>query len=412
MSDNMEDPKKKNEDEVTVSPREQINSAIGTWSGFIYQGLCGILVSLRMIEADRVGTAGYKLQLDGYEDFSILDDKNQIVSLHQCKSIKGRKDYTEDLEKMKLKRGVFTNLRTDAKSFFHCNEKVTIDASRSIEAYPFKVGKTNCGPGELKDIIKEEVEKLKKPESDSKVILNRLEGLVNSNVLNTQQMYFEKNEKLYVISRTRFVSFADIATICFGTFIRLEIDDILTKIKSRYIEKFHERIDVNGGLDKMPHVEAFMMRFVSMNQEEMKLFMQRIHPMEKFDYSFQSLLNVSSDERIDLLYNLIQEFPLDKDGLHWITANSKQTPSTLADIKEIEHTCRKIYENRANFDAMWIYDWFVGRIDGKVKESVTDIRKMASQITDVEDPEEERSIFHEKTVGIMTLNDKRNGKFD
>ena len=38
---------------VTVSHREEINSAIGTWSGFIYQGLCGILVALRMIEMVR-----------------------------------------------------------------------------------------------------------------------------------------------------------------------------------------------------------------------------------------------------------------------------------------------------------------------------------------------------------------------
>lgn len=408
----MEDPKKKIEKEVTVSHREQINSAIGTWAGFIYQGLCGILVSLRMIEADKKGTAGYKLQLDGYEDFSILDDKDQIVSLHQCKSIKGRKDYVEELKKMKLKRDGYMNLRTDTKSFFHCNEKVTIDASLNIEAYPFKDGQTNCCPGELKDIIKEVVEELKKPESDSGAIVNRLEGLVNSNVLNTQQMYFDKDEMLYVISRTRYVSFSDIATICFGTILSLDAADILNIIKSRYIVEFHERIDVNGGMDKLPHVEAFMMKFVGMNQDEMKLFMQRIHPMEKFDYSFQSLLYVCSEERIDLLYNLVQEFPLGRDGLHWITANSKQTPSTLADIKEIEYTCRKIYENRANFDAMWIYDWFVGRIDGKVKESVKDIRKMASQITDVEEPEAERSIFHEKTVGIMTINDKRNGKFD
>ena len=408
----MEEAETKKVNKVAVSNREQINSAIGTWSGFIYQGLCGILVSLRMIEADKEGTTGYKLQLDGYEDFSILDDKDRIVSLHQCKSIKGRKDYKEDLEKMKLKRDDFTNIRADAKSFFHCNEKVTIDSALGIEVYPFKVGQTNCGPGELKGIIKEEVEKLKKPESDSEVILNRLEGLVNSNVLNTQQMYFDKDEKLYVISRTRYVSFADIAAICFGTLLRLDVADILTIIKSRYIREFHERIGGNGGMDNMPHVEAFIMKFVGMNQDEMKLFMQRIHPMEKFDYSLGSLLSVCSDERVDLLYDLVHDFPLDNDGLHWITTNSKQTPSTLADIKEIEHTCRKIYENRANFDAMWIYDWFVGRIDGKVKESVTDIRKIASQITDVEEPEAERSIFREKIVGIMTINDKRNGKFD
>lgn len=408
----MEGFKKNYDDGVTVSHREQINSAIGTWSGFIYQGLCGILVSLRMIEADKEGTAGFKLQLDGYEDFSILDDNDQIVSLHQCKSIKGKKNYNEDLEKMKLKRDDLLNIRTDTKSFFHCNEKVSIDASLNIEAYPFKVGQTNCGPGELKGILIEEVEKLKKPESDSVVVLSRLEGLVNSNVLNTQQVFFDTDEKLYVVSRTRYVSFEEIADICFGTILKLDVDDILTIIKSRYIREFHERIGENGGMEKMPHVEAFIMKFVNMNQEEMKLFMQRIHPMEKFDYSLRSLLYVCSDERVDLLYELVRDFPLDKDGLHWITTNSKQTPSTLADIKEIEFTCRKIYENRANFDAMWIYDWFVGRIDGKVEESVKDIRKMASKITEVEEHETERSIFHEKTVGIMTIKDKRNGKYD
>ena len=56
---------------VTVSHREQINSAIGTWSGFIYQGLCGVLVALRMLETGAEEINEYKLQLDGYEDFSI-----------------------------------------------------------------------------------------------------------------------------------------------------------------------------------------------------------------------------------------------------------------------------------------------------------------------------------------------------
>ena len=51
-----------------------------------------------------------------------------------------------------------------------------------------------------------------------------------------------------------------------------------------------------------------------------------------------------------------------------------------------------------------------GRVDGS---SIPDIRKVASTITDVEEATETgNSIFHEKTVGIMTLTDKKNGKFD
>ena len=400
---------------TTVSPREQTNSAIGTWSGFIYQGLCGILTALKLIEADSEGTAGYKLQLDGYEDFSIIDNAGQIVSLHQCKCIKGRTDYTEDLNKMKIKRDSLPNKRADIKSYFHCNEIVNIEKGLDIELYSFKNGKNKCGPGELKPIIEEVLSGLKKPETEASDILAKLESRVNSNVLNTQQLYFDSDQKLYTISRTRFIPFSDIWAICNSAMIRLDVGDMLTLIKSRYVEQFYERVGVNGGLDILPWVEMFIIHFTELDVEGMKLFMQRIHPKEKFDYSLRSLLSVSSIERINLLFNLVMEFHLDSDGLHWVTPNSKQTPSTLSDDQEITLTCRQIYENRANFDAMWIYDWFVGKIDRRVKRgrSIPDIKKVASTITVVEEgADTENSIFHEKTVGIMTLKDKRSGKFD
>ena len=399
---------------TTVSPREQINSAIGTWSGFIYQGLCGILTALKMIEADRAGVAGYKLQLDGYEDFSILDGTDQIVSLHQCKCIKGRTEYAEDLNKMKIKRDSLTNKRPDIKSYFHCNETVTMVEGLEIEPYPFKDGKTKCGPGELKSIIKEVLTRLKKRETDEDIAVSKLEALVNSNVLNTQQLYFDSNKRLYTIARKQFIEFSEIEAICNSVLIRLDVGDMLAMIKARYIEQFNERVGVNGGFDKLPWVEMFIIHFTNLDEEGMKLFMQRIHPKEKFEYSLKSLLNVCSPERINLLFNLVDEFRLDSEKLHWVTPNTKQTPSTLSDDQEIALTCRQIFDNRANFDAMWIYDWFVGKIDGRVNgSSIPDIRKVASTITDVEEATETgNSIFHEKKVGIMTLTDKRNGKFD
>ena len=401
-------------DKDTVSHREQINSAIGTWSGFIYQGLCGMLVALRMIEADKVGTSDYKLQLDGWEDFSILDDKGQIVSLHQCKCIKGRKNYDKDLEKMKQKRDDLTDLKKGAKSYFHCNEAVTIDASLDIEAYPFEEGITKCEPGELKGIIATVVERLKNDGADTEDVVARLEACIDTNVLNTQQMFFDADEKLYVIARRRYIDFADIRAICDGTFVKLTKDEIIAIVKSRYAEQFNERIGMNGGIDKMRHVELFMLRFASLNEKEMCSFMQRIHPKEKFAYTLTSLLTTCSLERINYLFNLVMEFPMDTDKLHWITEKSNQTPSTLSSDQEIELTCRKIYENRAYFDAMWIYDWFVGDIDARVNgESVRNIREMAVDITKVGDePNEEKSIFREKTVGIMTKKDKHDGKFD
>lgn len=54
---------------VGISSREETNSAIGSWSGYIYQGLCGALVVLRMLKEDTSAYKDYSLQLDAYEVF-------------------------------------------------------------------------------------------------------------------------------------------------------------------------------------------------------------------------------------------------------------------------------------------------------------------------------------------------------
>lgn len=394
--------------------REIINSAIGSWSGFIYQGLCGLLVALKMILEKREECEDYCLQLDGYEDFSILDADQKIVSLHQCKCVKGKTNYDEELVKMKEIRDERDNLRGDVKSFFHCNAKVTIPAGLEIEAYPFADGKTNCEPKDIKPILSSVISSLKQPDAQTEQILAKLESLVNSNVLNTQQISFDSKRKLNAIAREQYIPFKDIYEICTSYMITLSKEDILTQIKTRYIEQFHKRIDVNGGMDKNPHIEQVIVKFANMNEEEMKKFMQRINPRKPFEYTLSGIVDFCSDDQINLFYNLIRDYPVAPDELHWITKNSKQTPSTLSDTQEIELTCREIYDNRANFDAMWIYDWFVGRIDGETDgESIQNIYEYTTPITDVEPNDRDvMNIFKEKKVGIMSLKDKRNGKFD
>jgi hypothetical protein len=396
---------------VELSHREQINSAIGTWSGFIYQGLCGILVALKMIKDNKEGTRDYKLQLDGYEDFIILDEREKIVSLHQCKSVKGRTDYDEDLKKMKQKRDGFDNLREDVKSYFHCNESVSIPDDLDIDNYLFKEGKTKCEPGEIKGVIKEVIELVKKPESNSDAVLARLESIVNANVLNTQQKYFGSNKQLNQIAREEYIPFREIQGICEESIIRLTPIDILTQIKTRYVQQFRLRIENEYAEKDMTHVEQVIRRIVDMDEQEMKDFMQRITPRKKFEYNQETIADFCSDDQINLFFNLIEEFPVNPQGIDWITRNSKQTPTTLSDTQNIKTTCRQIYENRANLDAMWIYDWLVGKIDG---ESVLDIAVVGAPVTTVEreDAEEKKNIFKEKKVGIMNLNDKRNGTYN
>lgn len=133
-----------------ITHREETNSAMGSWSGYIYQGLCGILVVLRMLRAN-AAYKDYSLQLDGYEDFFILDEQGKIVSMHQCKSDKNRTNYDEEFKKMKAKvdglvaQGKLQNPAT-GQCYFHYNRQVTIAAEYKVTAYQFEAGKTYCEP--------------------------------------------------------------------------------------------------------------------------------------------------------------------------------------------------------------------------------------------------------------------------
>ena len=160
--DNTAEKSEKKDATPAISHREETNSAIGSWSGYIYQGLCGILVVLRMLKVNATAFKDYSLQLDGYEDFSILDDQGKIVSMHQCKSDKNRTNYDEEFKKMMAKvdglgaQGKLHDLATH-KCYFHCNRQVTISDDYKVVAYQFEQNKTYCEPGNIQALLDAEV---------------------------------------------------------------------------------------------------------------------------------------------------------------------------------------------------------------------------------------------------------------
>ena len=197
----------KKEENGSITQREETNSAIGSWSGYIYQGLCGVLVVLRMLKENKEACKEYSLQLDAFEDFSILDERDQIVSMHQCKSDKNRKNYDDEFKKMTAK---VKSLATQGKlrepgnpqCYFHCNQEVAIDADYNVTAYQFETEKTFCKPGNIQSLIDVEVAELKNAETDTQAVRAALETIVNEDVLGTQQEYFDapKTAKLYITS--------------------------------------------------------------------------------------------------------------------------------------------------------------------------------------------------------------------
>lgn len=399
-------------DNPTVSSREEQNSAIGSWSGYIYQGLCGLLVVLRMIRKDRKVYHGYSLQLDAFEDFTIFDENDKIYSLHQCKSIKGQTDFTDEFEKIKGKVYANKDKLSDPDNllyYFHCNNEVVIDKKYSIVAYPFRPDKKSCPPGEIQQLLNEDIVLLKKDGSDTDSVRAALETLVNGEVLNTQQKYIDakSGERLWKVARNQRIPFTVFEEILDSTILKYNKGDFINQMKSAYIIEMEDMVADEGDKAKAL-VDTFINEINAMPPAAFKAFIQRVNPKDKVIESHECWRDITSKERIHWLYHLITEIPLNDNNLHWKTANSIQTPSTLGNDEKIERQCAKIEANQANLDFPWIYDWIVGHVD----EHVDDISEKASIITKIQEQEENNSIFQTKKVGILTKKEKQDGTFD
>ncbi len=397
-----------------ISHREETNSAIGSWSGYIYQGLCGILVVLRMLKADATVCKDYSLQLDGYEDFSILDDQGKIVSMHQCKSDKNRTNYDEEFKKMMAKvdglgaQGKLQDLATH-KCYFHCNRQVTISDDYKVVAYQFEQNKTYCEPGNIQALLDAEVAILKKAEADTQAVRAALETIVNGEVLSTQQAYFDTPKtKLYEIARRRKIPFAKFSETLEKTIMSYAPGDFLLQMKQAYILGMEVRAAEEEDEEIRKRIGLFTQRLRELSDEEMRKFLQRVNPKDKLEDTHQCWHDITTGERLNYLYNLVTEFPLDTKALHWETAKSRQTPSTLGNDMGMDKVSKRIYENQANLDFPWIYDWIVGHVD----EHVDNIEDAAHVINKMEAESESKYIFHIKKVGILTKKEKRDGTFD
>ena len=354
----------------------------------------------------------YSLQLDGYEDFSIMDASNVIVSLHQCKSMKNQTNYDNEFTKMKAKLQELRDnnkVSTTVKCYFHCNREVKIEDESEILAYPFHTDMCSCGPGQIKSLILGEITNYKGDNSESETIYARLDSLVNKRVLDIQQEYFNTRRRLKEIARDlkQNIKFSAFQVILNGISFTLHQKDVLLTIRNEIVAGLQQRISEDTELDTS-NVESFIDRFCVLNQDDLKDFLQRANPEDQLENTFKCYRIFTDGNRIKLLYRLIMDVPITEEKLIWKTNRSLQTPTTLGNEDDVQHISRRIYQNRGNLDSAWIYDWFVGRVE----EHVEDIREAALDITDVATDDDEKDIFKMKKVGILTVKEKQDGTFD
>lgn len=401
------------------SDRQRENSALGSWAGYIYQGLCGVYHALSLIHKDREVCKDFYLNLDSYEDFSILNGEKKIISLHQCKDEKQIKDYKSEQVKMKEKHAAYSQkdwLVEGCKMYFHNAHDITFEDN--IEAYCYHNGDFSCAPNAIITLIKELVEMMRPGFNSVSVTVAKLVGLVEAKVLEVQGKFFETNEALRNIARREaIIPFEYIADLIYSPdTLALDKQDFFAYIKCKYCMEWQQIMDdyeAEGCSVNREKMENMIRCFRLIEEGKGLEFLQRLVPNRFVQRKLDSLIEVASLKNAQSLFNVLHDTneSLQAESFHWGAGENKRTPTTLqgSSERDIKRICRMITENSPNLDCLWEFAWLVGDVSSSIP-SIADNTQRFNQLK--ENPDFHKSIFATKKVGILSITDKNNGTFD
>lgn len=165
-----------NRKDFTLSGLAEPNSAISSWSGFVYQGKVALYHSLKLIIE---GEKDFELQLDSTDDFAIYKDE-KLLSAHQVKAKVGstRGSYTSALIKSAEIDG---HRKSGTNRYIHVSVEIgdTSDYKsgngETVKFYEYN-GQKHCGLGEIEKITKDLI----------KILFNKVKGFPPSERLTDQ----------------------------------------------------------------------------------------------------------------------------------------------------------------------------------------------------------------------------------
>ena len=390
------------------------HSAVPNWSGYGYQGQCAMLHAIKLLLEDKDRYKGYYLSLESYEDFAIMDEAEQIVSLHQCKCYSAPEDFTDECHKISDKREYYSQklhkCADDVPCFFLSNIEPKKALVCDVKAYEFKSGQITCDADkvieEIESAVTDYMAKYSCPGSE-KAKVSLLANMVEQNVAAMHQ------------KKSASTDFWQIATdkdnwIPFEAIINtLETPD--DAIMSEALRAMAARNAINTHITQCLNddrndtdfaqkeivVQKFLNGLNSMDSDDLIKIVRRFHP--HVEWSENSTVELRSADKGNNLYTLLTSTPeLNKyDTLSWNDEGILETPSTLGmDRKSVRHAemIRKIPVMAFLRD----YRWIVGRID----DSIDNIIDEAPSVVDSDETNESDRITRPSKMGLLSIKDK------
>lgn len=390
------------------------NSAIAPWSGYVYQGLCALHYALVLLRTDWDSAKDKKLNLEGYEDFSILDCNDLIVSLHQCKCNNAPQNFIMECQKMTDKYEYWSNQNKLSPNYdglyFHTNQINTY--SCGISSYHYNTANGLCSPTEISKLIEDETKTIIRQRNIAGASVakqNRLVDLVIKHVETLHEQQINKQQDMFDIACANSIPFSKLIEL-----IEIDNDNLTMEEKVRTC-RHYIILEMNCRLLTCPNVKGtnvvdFLKEFDSLDDFSLIQFVRRIFPDEDILNSSIDNISIRSKERADNLFKVINNVneSVDNICIDWTrnSDNVKQSPSTLGSNKEPEEFCPDIIQNPYSNDIRRDYRWIIGAFEYKVD----DIDEAAKQITHI-DRIDYTDIMQTKKVGLLDIKSKNNGDY-
>ncbi len=369
-----------------IDPND-IHSAADSWSGFLYQGKIALFHVLRLLNEDN-SAIDYHLQLDSLEDFAVVDENIEPLTLHQVKAMKSVRysSYNEAFVKLEKRIQEFPC----RKACFHLanqNEKTAAEiliAHPKMEVYEYPWGNNYCSLNEINTRLDEQIKKFlgkngvdhhDNPQSVS-TLRNKLEGIICNQIIDIHACNHSKDgltieEGAYYFT-IPFLSFDEILKsdpsegLDQNYFLFLT-KELLNHYYTDFCVELEEQKEGKGGIDAadMQKLDHYMQQINKLDEQEIISFLQSILPHRTV--RLDSIIgfkddNIKDDEFKDAFLQSLYELVAcpGSIGANFLWRDKGSLGYTVTAIKDGQRNvgvvCKRIYENINNTDVKVPYE--------------------------------------------------------
>ena len=385
------------------------HTAVASWSGFVYQGLCALYHSLVLLQRNWDAAKCKYLSLEAYEDFAILDGQGKIESFHQCKCYQKETDFTDECHKMADKEDYWRNKKNMLsasydKMYFHSNQDVTL--ADGVQAYEFAPGITKCNPFEIYariEILVQEVLAMRRLPGSSNAKTAKLITIISEHVSYIHKESIDNPGRSFDTAANTPIPLTAFVKILESPQEEYTKDERIETCRHFLIMALFDRLKKARNVD-YERMDEFIIMVESLSHIEFQNFARRIYPDFDILASDLNVAEISNKTRVNYLFNVVNKVidTLNDATLDWKDdMGQRLSPSTIGKDKDPEEYCADIVNNPYSADLRRDYRWIVGDID----HVVDDIEEGAKIITQAA-PTDYTDVTQTSKIGLMDIDTK------